>query len=312
MDYGEILSRAWQIISKHKILWLFGVLASCGSGGGSQSSSFNFSFPAPEPTYLDDYRDFGDFGITIPEGILPLMFGIACAILILGVLFFIAGVVGRVNLIKGTLQVEGGAESLSFGQLFKDSQPYLARALGLNLLVILAGIVAGVLIFVVVFGVTVVTLGIGLLCLIPLICLFIPISIYIGIVLEQANVAIVAEDLGVMDALKRGWNLARENLGSMIVMGLILILGAGIVGFIMSIPIGIALIPFFGTLIAGDELAIGGSLLFSGLCFIVYLPILMILNGILQSYVKSAWTLTFLRLSGSSPDDAGEPLPAAT
>ena len=45
MDYGKILSRAAKIVSKHKILWLFGVLASCASGGGGgQSSSFNFSF----------------------------------------------------------------------------------------------------------------------------------------------------------------------------------------------------------------------------------------------------------------------------
>lgn len=44
MDYGEVLSKAWKIIWKHKILWLFGILASCGalntmsSGGGGGAS----------------------------------------------------------------------------------------------------------------------------------------------------------------------------------------------------------------------------------------------------------------------------------
>ena len=36
-NFGEVLTRAWQIIWKHKILWVFGILASFarGSGGGS-------------------------------------------------------------------------------------------------------------------------------------------------------------------------------------------------------------------------------------------------------------------------------------
>ena len=40
-----------------------------------------------------------------------------------------------------------------------------------------------------------------------------------------------------------------------------------------------------------------GGLLIAGLCFISYLPLLLLLNGILQAYIKSAWTLTYLRLT---------------
>ncbi len=32
-NFGEVLSRAWQIIWKHKVLWIFGILASCSQGG---------------------------------------------------------------------------------------------------------------------------------------------------------------------------------------------------------------------------------------------------------------------------------------
>ena len=47
MDFGEVLSKAWQIIWKHKVLWIFGLLSSCGAqsggggGGSGGSSSFN-------------------------------------------------------------------------------------------------------------------------------------------------------------------------------------------------------------------------------------------------------------------------------
>ena len=33
-NFGEVLTRAWQIIWKHRVLWIFGILASCGRGGG--------------------------------------------------------------------------------------------------------------------------------------------------------------------------------------------------------------------------------------------------------------------------------------
>jgi hypothetical protein len=35
MDYGEVLTRAWQIIWKHKVLWIFGIFAGCSGQGGS-------------------------------------------------------------------------------------------------------------------------------------------------------------------------------------------------------------------------------------------------------------------------------------
>ena len=38
-DFGEVLSRAWQIIWKHKILWVFGIFAGCARGGGGGGGS---------------------------------------------------------------------------------------------------------------------------------------------------------------------------------------------------------------------------------------------------------------------------------
>lgn len=307
MDYGEVLSRAWQIISKHKILWLFGVLASCGSS--QQSSSANFNFQSPQTTRPGEFPEIP----TIPEESYPLIIGGFCLILILALLFYVLGIVGRVGLIKGTVQIEGGADSLSFGMLFENIQPYLGRALGLNLLILLAGLALGFLVFIVVFGVTFATMGLGLICLIPLFCLLFPVGVFIGIVVEQANVALVVEDLGVGDALKRGWNISRENLGSMVIMGLILILGGGIVAFLISIPLIFIIFPAAAGLITGTQASIQTGLIFAGICLVFYLPVMMLLNGILQAYIKSAWTLTFLRLKEGAPaSDPAEPLPAAT
>ncbi len=37
-NFGEVLTRAWQITWKYKVLWIFGILASCSRGGGGGSS----------------------------------------------------------------------------------------------------------------------------------------------------------------------------------------------------------------------------------------------------------------------------------
>ena len=42
MDYGQLLSRAWNIIWEHKFLILLGVLVALGSAGGGGSNA-NFS-----------------------------------------------------------------------------------------------------------------------------------------------------------------------------------------------------------------------------------------------------------------------------
>jgi hypothetical protein len=34
---------------------------------------------------------------------------------------------------------------------------------------------------------------------------------------------------------------------------------------------------------------------------VLYLPVLLVLSGILRAYIGSAWTLTYLRLTGRTP-----------
>jgi hypothetical protein len=44
MDYGKILSRAWEIAWRWKVLWILGFLASLGQGrGGGNGSSYSTS-----------------------------------------------------------------------------------------------------------------------------------------------------------------------------------------------------------------------------------------------------------------------------
>lgn len=296
MDFGNVLSRAWQIIWKHKVLWIFGILAGCGSAGSSAPNA-RTSFERDLPPELQRYFQFD-----IPGWQVALIVGVVLlVVLVLIVLVIFLGTIGRVGLIRGTQQVEGGIVSLAFVELFNGSMPYFWRVFGLNLLVgIVSAVVIGGAVVLGVFG-TFLTLGLGALCLVPFICLLIPLSWFLSLVVEQAIISIVLENLGVLEGLQAGWNLVRANLGAIIVMGLILTLGVGLIGgFIIGLPVVLIIIPAAIGAMVDSRAALGGGFLIAGLCLVGYLPVAIFLNGILRGYIETAWTLTYMKLTGKT------------
>jgi hypothetical protein len=296
MDIGNVLSRAWQIIWKHKVLWIFGILAGC-SGGGGGANNFRSTYQGGESSQR--FQPFVDQFQNIPQWMVALFVIILIVVvLLLVVVSIFLGTIGRVGLVRGTQQAEGGAAALTFGELFSGSMPYFWRVFGLNLLVGLAIAVIGILFAILAIAGTVVTLGLGALCLIPLICILVPVVWFVSVIVEQASIAIVVENLGVMDGLRRGWELVRANLGTMIVMALILLLGVNVIGgLIIGLPVVLIVIPAVLGGAIGGERAFGGGLIFALVCFVAYLPVLLVLSGILRGYIETAWTLTFLRLT---------------
>ncbi len=325
MDYGEVLKKSWNIIWKFKVLWIFGLLASCGrsggGGGGGGGQSFNFRnnpgtfsnqnpFPRLQP-YLEGIQNFF---AQIPVWVYILA---VLAFLILIVIIIIINTIGRIGLVRGAWQADEGIEHLSFGQLWGEGLHYFWRIFLLDLLFLVIGIAVAVIILVPVVVIGAATFGIGLICLLPLICLLIPVTWFIRVLLEQAVVAILGENRGVIDGLGRAWNVIKINLGPMIVMTLIIFIGELILGIIIAIPALILAIPLFGGIIGGaitGSPAILGSGVIIGIILLicVYGPIAYVLESIVQTYMSTAWTLTFRRLTmPAAPVPAAYPPPYA-
>ncbi|WKZ37213.1 MAG: hypothetical protein QY332_04635 [Anaerolineales bacterium] len=294
-NLGEVLTRAWQIIWKHKILWVFGVFAVFASGGGGgggggggssyQTGSEDFPFSTSEME-----RGFQQVGQFLEQNLWIILVAVVFIIL-LSLLFYALGIMGRIGLIQGAYKVEKGAEHLAFAELWSESMPYFWRIFGLNFLIGLA--VAVLLVPLVLFGV--ITAGVGFLCILPLICILIPISWVVMVILEQAQAAIVVENLGMWEGFKRGWEIVKTNAVNFIILGLVLFVGGAVIGIVIAFPIIIAVVP----------LAIGANSLEETLmplyialaCCALYIPVLYLLTGILTAYIQSVWTLTYLRLS---------------
>jgi hypothetical protein len=324
MNLGEVLSKAWKIIWKNKVLWIFGILSSCGrggGGGGGGGNASNFSnngsgnnffnngtnpfsdgkFPGMENFTQNMDKLFNGSG---EQTWIPIIIGILCLLFILMLIFVFIGTVGRIGLIKGTLLAETGQEKISFGQVWSASTPYFWRVFLLNLVMGLVVGIAFLILLIPLVLIGIVTMGIGLICLIPIFCLLIPVGFAINVIIEQANIALVVEELGIMDSVKRGWRVCRENLGPIAVVALVILIGGGLAGFIIYLPLILVLLPIFAGVISNDQTVLTGSLVTAGVMLCCLLPVIIGLNGILQSYIGSVWTLTFLRLTRIKPEDS--------
>jgi hypothetical protein len=296
MDFGYVLKRAWEIIWKFKVLWIFGILASCGQASRLSGGNSGYRFSSQDSNVTSQIERF--FAQLNPAIITLLIVLAIIVVLALIVITVLLGTVGRVGLIRGTVKAEQGAERLTFGELWREGLVYFWRVFGLNLLIGVIIFLAVVVLSIIGVVLTIGTLGIFALCLLPLICLIVPVMWAVSVIVEQANVALVVENLSITEAIKRGWQVVLDNIGNMIVMSLILILGVSLIGgAIIGLPFLIVVAPAAAGWVSGTSEAIRNGLIASGLLFIVYLPVLLLLSGILRAYTSSAWTLTYLRLT---------------
>ncbi|MQC27350.1 MAG: hypothetical protein DWG76_07900 [Chloroflexi bacterium] len=310
MDFGKILTRAWHISWNNKALWLFGILASCGSQAGFGGSGGNFSADSSSfngPRNFNMPRGLQQFFLNIersiqsttPEAITGIAFAVICFVVLVAIAFFLLSALGRVTVIKGALQADAG-QALSVRQLFNDGKPFFVRSLGLNILLGLAIAAFGFAFFVLFLVASVATLGVALICLIPLLCLFPLLGIiYTGYV-ELANVALVKEDLGVFEAMGRSWELFRANLANVGLMGLILVIGGGILGFVLALPFILVFVPVGIGYFANSGSGLGTGLIISAICLVLAIPVSALLNGILRTFTLSAWALTYNELASPS------------
>lgn len=295
IDLGKILTRSWQIIWNYKVLWIFGILAGFAkSNGGSNSNSRTSGNGDSSPfgstdQFIEQAREFF-------QQYMLIIILVCVALVLLSLAFYALGMMGRIGILKGVYKVEEGATSLMFAELWSESMPYFWRFFGLNFLIGLAFLI--ILLPAILIGVA--TKGVGFACLLPIICLLIPVAWAVNVILEQAQAAIVAEDLGMVDGFKRGWAIVKSDIGGMIVLSLVLGIGGAIIGVIIALPIVVAIIPVIVSMGLenfqfGDAFPPGAWI--SLVCFGLYLPVLLGLNGILTAYMKTAWALSYLQLS---------------
>lgn len=313
-NFGEVLTRAWQIIWKHKILWVFGILASCGRSGGNFNSNFNSgggNGGGGQPTQIPP--QMMRWLQTIEQNLTTIIIVVTAVVCVIWIVTIFLGAIGKIGLIRGTAQAEGGAESLVFGELFSGSVPYFWRMFGLSLILSIPAFLVAIVVAVVVVGALAASGGsdagvVAVFSSVPLligcICLLVPVMFVLGMIFQQAERAVVLENMGLLPSITRGWEVFKANLGPIILMAIILGVIGVVAGFLISIPFFLLIFPAMFAFFAVSALGGGGSgsLILISVCACIFLPIALALQGVVISYTESAWTLTYMRLT--KPQDA--------
>lgn len=304
LDFGGLLTRAWGITWKHRVLWIFGILASLGrGGGGSSGGSSGFDGNGQSPITPD-----GNFNLP-PElerflgangegAILGVIIGLMCLGLLLAVVLIVLQTLGTGGLIGG-IEKADATGSVTFGEAWGLATSKFLRLLGLTLIIAIVSFVAALIVIVPSALLAVATLGIGLLCLFPVICVFAIALMLLGLIVQFAQIGVVVDDLSVFDALRRGWELFRANLANVIILAVIIGVIAAIIGVVVALPLAFTIFPVVagmaGFATENQALAAGGIGL-ALVCFCLYLPVLLVATGILQTWTTAAFTLAYKQL----------------
>jgi hypothetical protein len=299
MDYGSVLKKGWEITWKNKGLWILGILSGCTSGAGNPSQTFSYQ------TSSADYPGLEQTLANIPEGTWILIAGCLVVFFIMFLLAVIVlSILGQAGLIAGVAHAdETGQVKLS--EAWKMGLPHFWRLLGLGLILL----VVALLIALFIGFLAVITFGAVLLCLIPLICLGLPISILVSGYLSLVQNGIVLGKQGVFEALGKGWATMRANFLPVALMALILFVIGLVAGFILSAPLVLASLPLLAVAASQADQGMTAFIPLLG-CFVLYLPVMIVVGGILKTYVSSVWTLTYRRLTGAGLAAIAVPSPS--
>ena len=295
-NFGEVLTRAGQITWKHKNLWLAGIIVSLFS---FLSVPISLVFNPSIATFTDPSQ---------VNRAIPSILLVNLLVLLITILSIPVYIVGMSVPSLGTLQVENGSEKVNFRDLIQRVLPYFWRVLGIFLLVWVGAFAVMMVIMMLLMMISVFTFGIGMLCAVPLFILFIPLAILVYALMEQGVSAVIVDNLSFSEALQRAWELVKKNLGVMALMSVIIYVGATIIGMIVSVPM---MIPMFGFIFnMGSEPDFESFERLSRnitLWMLAFSPLYALLQGILLTYMQSAWTLTYMRLTRST--NPSQPLP---
>lgn len=304
MDFSEILSKAWKTIWKHKILWLFGILAGCGAGnagGGGGGGGGGTSAIQPMgngqqffgPSTQRAFEDFFNFLEAVPVWVWILIAIVFFVLMILlSVLFMLLGTLGTTGAIKGTIladEAEEDAKPLSFGEIFRGLKPHYWKVFLLNIGLRFAGFFIALFLIVPIILLAVCTCFLGLFLLIP-------IAWFVDLMVNFTTVAIIEEDQKLFPAIGRAWQVITRNLGNVLLMFLILGIGQLIAGLIIGLPLIVTPVPLLVNLLATGFRNFTTGLVLSWVLFLALIPLVIFLSGVLKAYVLSSWTLTYRRL----------------
>lgn len=301
IDYLSIVKRAANATWKHKALWLFGFFMALGSGGGNNSSSYRSAF-SNSNQQMSSLSNFNW------QQYLPLIIAVAVIGFVIGIALWVLRLVSEGAVVGMAREIERGG-SPGVGDGFRIGAAYWLRLLGIEVLIA----IPIVIMVVVLIGIFVAILagagglaalsgsssssssagaaaGLGICGSFALlgigIIVMIPVVIVLSLIGTLAIRHAVLLDTGVVESLRRGWDMLKSRFSQVALMWLVMLVVGIVVGIAVALVALILIAPGLAAMllnpVAGVLLFIPGAL------------VLMFISGVIQAFTSVAWTDFFM------------------
>jgi len=323
VNYTETIKRAFRIAWKHKSLWLLGFLASLSSGGGS-GGNFNTgggSDGGSGSNQLPSWLDASQIGRWFEQNsatVAALICVLLCVFLVIWLVTLVLGEIGQGGLIANVDGIERGG-SPTFGDGWRAGAARVRTLVGMRLLLAIPGILLGA-IFVAILVITTVgaagtalsgqsgedlfaaILGagaLGFLCIVfPLLCIFAIYSLLVGVLETFGRRAVVLENLGAIDGLKRGWAVFRGKIGDSIVLAILM----AVVSFVVGIVVAVPLVVFgVGTAIGAAAFSDSAPWALIAVGILLFIALAVVIGSFFTAVNSAVWTLAYREFTTPPP-----------
>ena len=312
MEYGEVLTRSFWIMWRHRYVWVLAVLGgadvSMGGGGSYNSSGFGGS-----PT--------GTAGPTGPPGAAPgqlgrlladnlgLLLSVVLIALLLAVAWFLLSCITTGGLIRASAEHDA-ERPFGFGAAWRAGLGTFWSILGLRLLAfavaLLALVVVGLLVLVgylaLAGGAAPVPVAIVVVMGVQVLGAVIAAAVLLGVVLILATRSAVLEQRGPIAAFGRGVHLLWTRPGRTLLTWLIQVALGIAAAIVVAIPLVVAVgVVAVLVLVTARQAGVGAAVLIGLPLGLVILAALLVLGGMSGSFFSTFWTVAFRRLEVDRP-----------
>ena len=347
MDFGATISRALNIVLKHRALWVLGFLAALAGGGGGSANlnlpsgrSFGSPTSASGGQVPPEIQRFFDLFQQNQGAIIAGVLGLFCVLFAISIVLWLVSIVAQGGLIGGVEQIERDGAT-TFGQAWRVGTSKFAPLLGLNILIGIPTFVIIVLAIVLVGGAlipliplitagasgqnsdTVTTglasAGIGVACIgSALLCVGAIYGLLAQAISTFGGRAIVLDNMGVVDSIRKGWEVFRANLGNIILLAIVMLVISSVIGLIVGLVSAAVFVPVLLTGVIGAVSDTGGfnigagTIVLAAIAFVAVAIIAAVIGALFKAFNSTAWTLAYRQFTGNRLLSTGSNTPPPT
>lgn len=283
IDFGKLIQRSFEIAWRFKTLWIFGLFA-----GGMEAFNFDWtkkvSHEQVDMSFAYDWFE----RLNLPTDLVPPDLAVFGAIILwalaLGLLFFICYLIAQPAIIDGVNKVTRGGQ-YSFGTSFSRGADFFWRFFGITLVEIFVAIAVLAVVVVLAVVLTPFTLLLTVPC--GLVAFF-----FVYHTFGLAEVAMVARNNQIADAISEGWNLLMRNKANCFIMTLVLI-GLAIGFFIVVSLVTLVCYLPINLLVLGVTHNLAAILL---LAVFIGLPVAVVVGGYTGTFFNALYVQFYFRL----------------